>query len=447
MMVAETLARQLMSAANLPLHHPAVLQTNLLANRRSAAVASIQSLLSLLEPPADPSADGNSRQAAYVPPVRTSGEAAGLLVRRPSQNGAQTLPSPAAAFSDGSSLDVHAASPTQPEATKHLMKAADLLDPDLLSWAEEMASDPGNLAASRLSAWNEVTTDSSSGVSHHDSASGAATHGQDDAEKHQTSVSAETAGFASDTLGKGRSAGSTKSKQSASASKPAADPGAFNPGAFSMFAAGSGNEEDDDDDDSAQAQPAAADGAFDLSAFGFGAPSQPKKESKASKQPTQAAADPGAFDPGAFGFGAPDHDDDDDDDDGDQKKPSAGVTKPAADPGAFDAGAFGFGFSSGQEQDEEDLAPAPKPQPAADPGAFDPAAFGFGLPNGQKDADEAKPVSKAKPAADPGAFNPSAFGFGHLENGNEPPTSRLPEPSGVSEVFPIFKCTQRQCLS
>ena len=437
-MLAEPLAKTLISAANLPFHHPAVLQTNMLANRRAAAVASIQSLLSLLQPPDNAPADSRPNQVADLLPVRKSGEAAGLLFRRPSQNRAQALASPAAAFSDGPRPSMDALSQAQPEGSKSLVKAADLLDPGLLSWAEEMASEPGNSAARKILAWDDGTAESSSAVSRQNVESGPTANGEDHQQMEKKPSQIARPGKTSGLM--------------ASTGKPAADPTAFIPGAFGMGDPGGGSEEEEGAEDFSQKQAATDNGGFDLSAFGFGAPAQPKQDAERSKQ--QPVADPGAFDPSAFGFGSPEVDDDhegkpsagslksaadpgafnpnafgfgmsnesDKEDDVDDDDASATRTnsQPAADPGTFDPSAFGFGFAAGQHQDEQKPTSNSRSKPAADPGAFDPAAFGFGLSNGQsEDADESKPISKAKPAADPGAFDPSAFGLGDYGNGNE----------------------------
>ncbi len=455
-----------MAAANLPLHHPVVLQTNLLASRRSAAVASMQSLLKLLEPSEQAStaasADDSSRQAAYTPPVRVSGEAARLLDRRPSQNGAQALTSPAAAYSDGQGLGGGAVLKPQHAGLKSLVKAAEHLDLSVLSWAEEVASEPANMAAHHLLAWDESNAESTSIQDDPRSAASSepVAKGAQQVEGNSRKIgAAET-----EASGTGRAAGKANGKTNASPTKQAADPGAFDPGAFGMAGIGGSNEEEEQADTSPQTLSTADNGAFDLSAFGFGQPDEGKQDSQGHKNSSQLAADPGAFDPGAFGFGIP-KDDEEEDGKEDQKssadlgKPAAdpgsfnpnafgfgfsngqdedqdeGVPQPAADPGAFDPSAFGFGSSPGQEQDDEESTTALKSQPAADPGAFDPAAFGFGPSSSQdKDDDEPKSILKAKPAADPGAFDPSAFGFGVFGNGQQQAASKSSAPAGMSRL-------------
>ena len=336
-----SLAQHLVGAAHVPLHHPAALERHLLANRRAAAISSVQSLLAWLEPPSPPETApvDEHDQMAYVPPVRTSRDSATGLGRRPSQNGATALTSPAAAFSNGQQLSVEPGSQPLAPRPGDFVKAADVLDPGLLAWAEEVASDAGNAAAHRIIAWDEQrgvdgipAPQSKTSIDEN----GHANHAPKQTQHQQ--VTADPGAINPAAFGLNSPDSSAQAKSSPQSKQSAPDPGAFDPGAFGMASFGQDHDQAHEDRDADGVQPAADPGAFDASAFGFGMPDGQESDEEeppidASKQP---AADPGAFDPSAFGMSATQ--DDDDDDEG-----SASAPKPAADPGAFDLSAFGFG--------------------------------------------------------------------------------------------------------
>lgn len=405
-----SLAQHLTGAAHVPLHHPAALERHLLANRRAAAISSVQSLLALLEPPSPLEAApvDEHQQMAYVPPVRTSRDSATGLVRRSSQNGATALTSPAAAYSNGQHLSAEPGSHPLAPRPGIFVKAADVLDPSLLAWAEEIASDTGNAAAHRIIAWDEE-------------------NGMDRAPAPQSETSTVQNGHANHT------------RKQTQQQQAAADPSAFNPAAFGLGSPPS----------SSRSQPSAPDpGAFDPGAFGMASFGQGDDEADEHDDANgvQPATDPGAFDASAFGFSMPDGQDSRED-----EPAGDAVKQPAADPGAFDPSAFGFGMSSAQDDgdDEEEEGAASAPKPAVDPGAFDPAAFGFGMPNHSEEDEEvpsarqqqlgAKPAEKpsetvtsksSKPADDPGAFDLSAFGFGSADT--QSASAELPQPGEQS---------------
>ncbi|KAK9861889.1 hypothetical protein WJX84_003839 [Apatococcus fuscideae] len=109
-----SLVQALQHAAQIPDYHPAALQINILGNRRMGAVASVQHLLASLQPPPSPesSPDGPQKHvASKTPPQPLRMSVDAQPSRRPSQNGAQALTSPAAAYANGQRLAVDPSSP------------------------------------------------------------------------------------------------------------------------------------------------------------------------------------------------------------------------------------------------------------------------------------------------------------------------------------------------
>ena len=394
---AGSLVQALQHAAQIPDYHPAALQINILGNRRMGAVASVQHLLASLQPPPSPesSPDGPQKHvASKTPPQPLRMSVDAQPSRRPSQNGAQALTSPAAAYANGQRLAVDPSSPAT--AGMYPTKAADALDSGLLAWAEEIGCGSANGAAVRIVAWDEVGTETSTAKSQPLASRGLEQLSGLPRALHETSTPRSSSN-------KSAAVGPKIEKTG----KPSADPGAFDPGAFGMGSFGD-PDESEDQASSQTAQPASDPGAFDPDAFGFGMSGDPAEieEKPAVSKPAAPAADPGAFDPGAFGFGVPE------DPAEDQEHPT--ITKagtPAADPGAFDPGAFGFGMSADPAEDEEKPAVSKPMKPAADPGAFDPGAFGFGMSEAPAEDKEQPAASRhVKPAVDPEAFDAGAFG-------------------------------------